>query len=216
MIGSLLYSAATRPDISFSAGVCARYQADPREQHILAVKRIIRYVNSTLNYGLRYSSESNSEIAGYTDADWAGNKDDRKSTSSGCFYISTNLFSWYSKKQNCISLSSCEAEYIAAGNCCTQLLWMKQMLQDYGVDRSTISIFCDNTSTINISKNPVLHYKIKHIDIRHHFLRELVEQNVVSLEKVHTDQNLADILTKPLDAHKFSHFRKSIGVCCLD
>ncbi|XP_059669036.1 secreted RxLR effector protein 161-like [Cornus florida] len=125
MIGILLYFAATRPNISFSIGVCARYQADPREQHILAVKRIIRYVNSTLNYGLCYSSEFNSEIAGYTDADLAGNKDDRKSTSGGCFYIGINLVLWYSKKQNCISLSSYEAEYIAARNCCTQLLWMK-------------------------------------------------------------------------------------------
>ncbi|XP_059669518.1 secreted RxLR effector protein 161-like [Cornus florida] len=168
MIGSLLYLAVTRPDISFSVGVCARYQADLREQHILAVKRIIRYVNSTLNYGLCYSSESNSEIAGYTNVDWAGNKDDKKSTSGGCFHVGTNLVSWYSKKQNCISLSSCEAEYIAAKNCCTQLFWMKQMLLDYRVDQ------------------------------------------------VHTDQNLADILIKLLDAPKFSHFRKSIGIRCLD
>ncbi|XP_059638781.1 secreted RxLR effector protein 161-like [Cornus florida] len=216
MIGSLLYLAATRPDISFSVGVYAKYQADPREQHILAVKRIIRYVNSTLNCGLRYSSESNSEIAGYTDADWVGNNDDRKSTSGGCFYIGTNLVSWCSKKQNCISLSSCEAKYIDTGTCYTQLLWMKQILLDYGVNQGTISIFCDNTNTINISNNPVLHSRTKHIDIRHHFLRELVEQNVVSLEKVHTDKNLADILTKPLEVPKFSHFRKSIGVCCLD
>ncbi|XP_059654657.1 secreted RxLR effector protein 161-like [Cornus florida] len=134
MIGSLLYLAATRPDISFSVGICATYQADPREQHILAVKHIIHYVNSILNYGLHYSFEFNSEIEGYTDANWAGNKDDRKSTSGDCFYVGTNLVSWYSNKQNCISLSSCEAEYIATGNCCTQLLWMKQTLLDYEVD----------------------------------------------------------------------------------
>ncbi|XP_059670893.1 secreted RxLR effector protein 161-like [Cornus florida] len=119
IIGSLLYLAATRPDISFSVGVYARYQADLREQRILVVKRIIPFVNSTLNYRLRYSSESNSEIAGYTNANLAGNKDDRKSTSGGCFYVSTNLVSWYSKKQNCISLSFCEAEYITVGTCCT-------------------------------------------------------------------------------------------------
>ncbi|XP_059627613.1 secreted RxLR effector protein 161-like [Cornus florida] len=125
MIDSLLYLAASRPDISFSVGVCAKYQADPGEQNVLTVKHIICYVNSTLNYGLRYSSKSNSKIAGYTDADWASNKDDRKITSGGCFYVDTNLFSWYNKKQNCTSLSSCEAEYIAAGSSCTQLLWMK-------------------------------------------------------------------------------------------
>ncbi|XP_059663571.1 secreted RxLR effector protein 161-like [Cornus florida] len=135
MIGRLLYLAATRQDISFSVCVCTRYQADPREQHILAVKHIIHYINSTLNYGLRYSSESNSKNACYTDADWAGNKDDRKSTLGGYFYAGTNLVSWYNKKQNCISLSSCEAEYIAAGTYCMQLLWMKQMLLNYGVDQ---------------------------------------------------------------------------------
>ncbi|XP_059658713.1 secreted RxLR effector protein 161-like [Cornus florida] len=110
------------PDISFSVGICARYLVDPREQHVLVVKCIILYVNSSLNYGLCYSSKSNSEIAGYTDTDWAGNKDDRKSTSGDCFYVGTNLVSWYSKKQNCKSLSSCEVEYIATGSCCTQLL----------------------------------------------------------------------------------------------
>ncbi|XP_059627659.1 secreted RxLR effector protein 161-like [Cornus florida] len=216
MIGSLLYLAASRPNISFCVGICVRYQVDPREQHFLMVKRVIRYVNSILNYGLCYSSESNFEIAGYIDADWAGNKDDKKSTSGGCSYVGTNLVSWYNKKQNCIYLSSCEAEYITARNCCTQLLWMKQILMDYGFDQETIAIFCDNTSTSNISKNLVLHSRTKHIDIRYHFLRELVEQNVVSLEKVHTYQNLADILTKPLHALKFSYLRKSIGICCLD
>ncbi|XP_059663396.1 secreted RxLR effector protein 161-like [Cornus florida] len=117
MIGSLLYLAASRPDISFSVGVCARYQADPREQHVFAIKCIIRYVNS------------------YADADWASKKDDRKSTLCGCFYIGTNIVSWYNKKQNFISLSSCEAEYNAARSCCIQLLRMKQMLLDYGVDQ---------------------------------------------------------------------------------
>ncbi|XP_059658785.1 secreted RxLR effector protein 161-like [Cornus florida] len=150
MIGNLLYMAASRLNISFSVGVCTRYQADPRERHVLAVKCIIRYVNSTLNYKLRYSSESNFKIACYTNADWAGNKDDRKSTSGGCFYVSTNLVSWYSKKQKYISLSSCEAEYIVTGSYCTQLVWMKQMLLDYEVDQGTIATFYDNTSTINI------------------------------------------------------------------
>ncbi|XP_059671065.1 uncharacterized mitochondrial protein AtMg00810-like [Cornus florida] len=98
MIGSLLYLAATRPDISFSVGICARYQADPRKQHIFAVNRIIRYVNSILNYGLHYSSESNSEITGYTDTDWASNKDDRKSTSGDCFYVGTDEAVCYTPK----------------------------------------------------------------------------------------------------------------------
>ncbi|VVA41345.1 PREDICTED: Copia, partial [Prunus dulcis] len=101
--------------------------------HLLVVKRILRYVSGTTTFGVYYSFDSNVELAGYSDADWAGSIDDRKSTTGGCFYIGNNLVSWFSKKQNCVSLSTAEAEYIAAGSCCTQLLWMKQMLNDYGI-----------------------------------------------------------------------------------
>ncbi|XP_041024085.1 secreted RxLR effector protein 161-like [Juglans microcarpa x Juglans regia] len=119
IIGSLLYLTANRPDIDFSVGVCARFQANPKESHLVAVKRILRYVNETVNYGIWYSRDSNTELAGYSDADWSGNADDRKSTSGGCFYVGTNLVAWMSKKQNSISLSTAETEYIAAGSCCT-------------------------------------------------------------------------------------------------
>lgn len=121
MIGSLLYLTASRPDISYSVGVCARYHANPKESHMTALKRIIKYVKTTAEFGVWYSKDTNGVLARYFDADWAGNADDRKSTSGGCFYVSNNLVSWMSKKQNSISLSTAEAEYIAAGSCCTQL-----------------------------------------------------------------------------------------------
>ncbi|PRQ53257.1 putative RNA-directed DNA polymerase [Rosa chinensis] len=213
MIGSLLYLTASRPDISFSVGVCARYQANPKESHLKAVKRIIRYVSGTSNYGVVYTFDSNVEIAGYTDSDWAGNVDDRRSTSGGCFFVGNNLVSWHSKKQNCVSLSTAEAEYIAAGSCCTQMLWMKQMLNDYGFPQGKLSIFCDNTSAINISKNPVQHSRTKHIDIRYHFIRDLVDANILELEFIPTENQLADLFTKPLDNLRFESLRKSIGVC---
>ena len=133
IIGSLLYLTTSRPNITFSIGVCARYQVVPKESHLTAVKRIIRYVNETPDYGLWYSKDSNDCLAGYSDADWAGSVDDRKSTSGGCFYLKNNLVSWMSKKQNFVSLSTAEAEYIAVGSCCTQLLWMKKLLHDYGI-----------------------------------------------------------------------------------
>ena len=120
--GSLLYLMASRPDIAFSVGVCARYQAALKESHLTAVKRIIRYVNGTLDYGLWYSKDSNACLVCYSNADWARSVDDRKSTSGGCFYLGNNLVSWMSKKQNSVSLSTAEAEYIAVGSCCTQLL----------------------------------------------------------------------------------------------
>ena len=112
-------------------------------------------------------------------------------------------------------MSTAEAEYVAAGSCCAQLLWMKQMLKDYGLNQDEMTLFCDNTSAINISKNPVQHSRTKHIDIRHHFIRELVEDKLINLEYIQTERQLADILTKPLDSTRFEHLRKSIGVCSL-
>jgi hypothetical protein len=136
MIGSILYLTASRPDIAFSVGVCARFQANPNKSHLTAVKRIFRYVNDTLSYGIWYSRETNLVVAGYFDAEWAGNADDRKSTSGGCFYMGNNMVVWMSKKQASISLSTTEAEYIATGSCCTRLLWMKMLLGDYGFSQA--------------------------------------------------------------------------------
>ncbi|CAM8917209.1 unnamed protein product [Rhodiola kirilowii] len=199
MIGSLLYLTASRPDIAHVVGVCARYQDNPKERHLMNVKRIIKYVCGTVDYGLRYTKDTNSCLVGYCDADWAGNAEDRKSTSGGCFFLCNNLVSWFSKKQNSISLSTVEEKYIAAGSYCTQMLWMKQMLEEYGVEQEVMTPYYDNMSAINISKNPVQHSSTKHIDIRHHFIRELVEKKVITLKNVSTEKQLADIFTKPLD-----------------
>jgi hypothetical protein len=127
--------------------------------------------------------------------------------------VGNNLVAWRSKKQVFISLSTAEDEYIAAGSCCTQLLWMKTLLGDYRFTQGTMFINCDNTSAINISKNPVQHSWTKHIDIRHHFMRDLVESEVVSLSFIPTENQLVDILTKPLDGGRLESLRKAIGVC---
>ncbi|XP_060960859.1 uncharacterized mitochondrial protein AtMg00810-like [Cannabis sativa] len=174
MIGSLLYLTASRPDICFSVGLCARYQANPKQSHLSAVKRIFKYLSGTSEFGLWYSRDTNMSIVGYSDSDWAGSLDDRKSTSGGCFYLGNNLVSWLSKKQNSISLSTAEAEYIAAGSCCTQLIWLNKMVTDYGFPQNSLVLYCDSTSAINISKNPVQHSRTKHIDIRYHFIRHMV------------------------------------------
>ena len=138
--------------------------------------------------------------------------DDRNSTSGGCFYLGNNLVLWMSKKQNSVSLSTAEAEYIATGSCCTQLLWMKKLLHDYGIPQDTMCVFCNNTSAINLSKNLVQNSKCKHIEICYHFIRDLVEEKVVCLEFIHTDNQKANIFTKPLDGPRFESFRKTIGV----
>jgi hypothetical protein len=122
MIESLLYLTASRPYITFALGVCARYQAEPKMSHLTQVKRILKYINSTSDYGILYSSCENSKLIGYCDVDWAGSVDDRKSTSGGCFFLWNNLISWFSKKQNCVSLSTAEAEYITIGSSCSQFV----------------------------------------------------------------------------------------------
>ncbi|KAA0059938.1 flocculation protein FLO11-like [Cucumis melo var. makuwa] len=145
--------------------------------------------------------------------DWAGCTDDRKSTSGGCFFLGNNIATWFSKKQNNVSLSTAEAEYIVVGSSCSQLLWMKQMLDEYGITPTSMILYCDNLSAISIFKNPVQHSQTKHIDIRHHFIRELVEANIIRLEHVQSAFQLADIFTKPLDVATFEGLRASVGVC---
>ena len=212
MIGCLLYLTASRPNIAFSVGVCYRFQSNPKVSHLNAVKRVIKYVGGTCDYGLFYSKESNLSLAGFYDSDWASNADDRKSTTGGCFYVGANLFAWMNKKQNYVSLSTAEAEYIAAGSCCSQLLWMKNVLTDYGISQGTMVVYCDNSSAINISKNPVQQSKTKHIEIRYHFIRDFVERKIVCLEYIPTEWQNADLFTKPLDRSKFETLCQVIGV----
>ena len=132
----------------------------------MLVERIIKYVSGTYDYGLFCSKESNLSLVGFSNLDWANIADDRKSTIGGCFYVGANLVAWMSKKQNSVSLSTVEAEYIAAGSCCSQLLWLKKLLSDYGISQDTMIVYCDNSSAIDISKNHVQHSKTKHIEIR--------------------------------------------------
>ncbi|RVW37819.1 Retrovirus-related Pol polyprotein from transposon RE1 [Vitis vinifera] len=182
MIGSLLYLTASRPDIMYSVCLCARFQSCPKESHLSAVKRILRYLKGTMDIGLWYPKGDNFELIGYSDADFAGCKVERKSTSGTCHFLGHSLVSWHSKKQNSVALSTAEAEYIAAGLCCAQILWMKQTLSDFNLIFEHVPIKCDNTSAINISKNLVQHSRTKHIEIRHHFLRDHAQKGDITLE----------------------------------
>ena len=212
MIGSLLYLCASRPDIMLSVCMCARFQSAPKESHYMAVKRILRYLVYTPNLGLWYPKGSSFKLVGYSDSDWAGDKVDRKSTSGSCQFLGRSLVSWSSKKQNCVFLSTAEAEYIAAGSCCAQLLWMRQTLMDYGVKYDKVPLLCDNESAIKIADNPVQHSRTKHIDIRHHFLRDHVAREDIELFHVGTEKQLADIFTKPLDEARFRELRHELNI----
>jgi len=212
MIGSLLYLTASRPDIMFFVCLCARFQACPKESHLKAVKRILRYVKGTTDFGLWYPKSSSFVLVGYSDADFAGCTLDRKSTSGTCQFLGPCLTSWSSKKQNSVALSTAEAEYVAVGNCVAQILWMKQTLEDFGLSFDKIPVLCDNTSAINIAKNPIQHSRTKHIEIRHHFIRDHVSRGSIALNYIGTDDQLADIFTKPLADAQFSKIRRELGM----
>ena len=205
----------SRPDIAFSVGVCSRFQSNPKVSHLNAVKRIIKEVGRTCDYGLFYSKESNLSLARFSNSNWTSNVNDRKSTTGGCFYVGANFVAWMSKKQNFVSLSTAEAEYIAVRSCCSKFLWMKKLLSDYGISQDTMVVYCDNSSAIDISKNPIQHFKTKHIEIRYHFIRDFVERKIVSLEYIPTECQNADIFTKPLDRSKFETLHQVIGVLVL-
>ena len=212
MVGSLLYLTASRPDIMFSTCLCARFQVDPRESHLIAIKRIFRYLKGTPNLGIWYPRDSGFDLIGYSDADYAGCRIDRKSTTDTCQFLGNKLVSWFNKKQHSVSTSTAEAEYIAAGSCCAQVLWMRNQLFDYGFKLEKIPIFCYNTSAIAITQNPVQHSRTKHIGIRYHFIREHVMNGIVELHFVPSEKQLANIFTKPLDESIFSRLVSELGM----
>jgi hypothetical protein len=190
MIGSLVYLCASRPDIMLSVCMCARFQADPKEVHLRAVKRILRYLVYTPKFGLWYPRGSSFNLIGYSDADWAGCKIDRKSTSGTCQFLGRSLVSWASKKQNFVALSTAEAEYIVVGHCCAQLLWMRQTLRDYGYKLTKVPLLCDNESAIRMADNPVEHSRTKHIVIRYHFLRDHQQRGDIKIAYINTKDQL--------------------------
>ncbi|GJX02723.1 putative ribonuclease H-like domain-containing protein [Tanacetum coccineum] len=200
MIGSLMYLTASRPDIMFAVCACARFQVTPKTSHLLAVKRIFRYLKGKPTLGLWYSRDSPFELVAYTDSDYARATQDRKSTTEGCQFLGNRLISWQCKKQTVVATSTTEAEYVAATSYCRQVLWIQNQLLDYGYNFMNTVINIDNNSTICIIENPVQHSKTKHIEIRHHFIRDCNAKKLIQMVKIHTDHNVADLLTKGFDA----------------
>ncbi|KAD4585747.1 hypothetical protein E3N88_23348 [Mikania micrantha] len=155
MIGSLIYLTASRPDIVFATSICARYQSKPKVSHLIAVKRILRYLKGTPDTGLWYPKDDNFSFKAYSDSDYRGCKTDAKSTTGGAQFLGERLVSWQCKKQTSVATSTCEAEYVVAASCCSQVLWIQQQMRDYGLNFLTTPIHVDNEAAIAITKNPV-------------------------------------------------------------
>ncbi|GJX54704.1 hypothetical protein Tco_0283073 [Tanacetum coccineum] len=208
MISSLLYLTASRPDIMFSVCLCSRFQEAPKTSHLEAVKRIFRYIKGTTHLELWYPKGTGIETIVYANSDHARYYVDRKSTSGSCTFVGCCLTSWFSKKQTALAISTTEAEYVSARKACQQALWMKQVLINY----DDVPIMYDNKGMTDLSKNPVQHSQTKHIKICHHFLHDNVQKGHISIEKVPSIDNIADILTKPLKRESFNYLRLGLGM----
>ncbi|GAU27929.1 hypothetical protein TSUD_160240 [Trifolium subterraneum] len=195
-------------------GKASRFMERPTEMHIAAIKRIMRYVKGSAGLGIMYKRTSeNLKLHGWSDSDYAGDLDDRKSTYGYVFMLGSGAISWSSKKQPIVTLSTTEAEFIAAASCACQSLWLRNVLSHLGIGQeSTTLIHCDNSSSIKLSKNPILHGRCKHIDVRFHFLRDLTKDGVIEMIHCKSEEQLADMMTKPLKIDTFCRLRDSIGV----
>ncbi|GJR19630.1 hypothetical protein Tco_0968157 [Tanacetum coccineum] len=211
-VGScLMYLTASRLDIMYAVCACyfpscSRFHVTPWCPYLYARQRISSSSREPIGkpkLGLWYPRESPLDLVAYSDSDYAAANLDRKSTTGGCQFLGRRLISWQCKKQTIVATSTTEAEYVAAASCCGQVLWLQNQLLDYGFNFMNTIIHIDNQSTICIIKNPVYHSKTKHIEIRHHFIRDCYEKKLIQVQKIHTDLNVADLLTKAFDGPRY-------------
>jgi hypothetical protein len=213
IIGSLMYLTNTRPNICFAVNILSQYLLEPRRVDLVATKHVMRYLKGTLDYGLYYTGDHDLRLYGYTDSDWAGSASDRKNTSGCCFSLGSTMTSWKSRKQSNIALSTTKVEYIAACSASCEAIWLQKLLTGlFDLEMEATVILCDNQSYIKMMENPVFHDKSKHIEIQYHYIRDMVQRGAVKLQYVGTNEQVADLLTKPLSPVKFECFQDKIGV----
>ncbi|KXJ81693.1 hypothetical protein RP20_CCG018328 [Aedes albopictus] len=204
---------ATRPDICFSVGYLGRYQQHPDSSHWTALKRVVRYLKGTMQTSLKFiRDEKTDPLVGFADADWATDQQDRKSVSGYVFQVFGNVISWSSKKQQTVATSSSEAEYVALGAGVTEAVWLAGLLDDLGIPNALpVTIYEDNRGCIGMARN-LESKRAKHIDIKHHFIRDHVAAGNINLEPIGTENQLADIFTKSLDVGRFQRLRQILGL----
>ena len=201
-IGTLMYlSSSTRPDITFATNYLSRFQVDPTERRWNDVKKVMKYVKGTEDHGLIYKRLEPLDkfhVYGFADADWASDATSRRSTTGYIFFVNHKPISWNARKQNSVALSSTEAEYMALSEATQEALWIIKFFKELGWDVAPVTIYEDNQSCIELTNNNKFHQRTKHIDIRYHFIREAIEENLIKIEYIETKFQIADMLTKPL------------------
>lgn len=210
-VGSLLYLAVvSRPDLSFAVGMASRHMENPTREDVCAVKRVLRYLKGTSNLRIQFSSGAALQLVGYCDADYAGDKESRRSTSGCVFMVGGAAISWRSERQSVVATSTTEAEYIAAAEAVKEMIWLKRFLEEMTGSCIKPLLRMDNQSAMKLIDNPVMHRRTKHIDVRYHFVRDEKQKKTFSLEFVRTNEQLADFLTKGLSKEKLIINRKAI------
>jgi hypothetical protein len=213
LVGKLIYLSHTRPDIAFAVSVVSQFMHDPRTRHMDAVIRIIRYLKGCPGRGLLYSSNGNLQVECYTDADWAGALDDRRSTSGYCAFVGGNLVTWRSKKQSVVARSTAEAEFRSMAHGVCEVLWLRILLMELGLFESKpLMLYCDNKAALDIANNPIQHDRTKHIEIDRHFIKEKMDRGIICMPYVSSSNQLADILTKGLPDKLFSVLCNKMGL----
>ena len=214
VVGSFRYLVNTRLDLAFSVGYVSRFLEEPRKAHLAAVKQILRYVEGTKSWGLRYERRKERvQLTGFSDSDFADDVDARKSTTGVIFFLGGSPITWQSTKQKVVAQSSCEAEYIAAANATCQGMWLARVLVEaHGSSLSVPMLRVDNKSAIALIKNPVLHGQSKHIEVKYHFVRESAEKGQITVDFIRSEEQLGDFLTKPLGKVKFHELSARIGL----
>ncbi|KAE8674058.1 hypothetical protein F3Y22_tig00111769pilonHSYRG00329 [Hibiscus syriacus] len=207
VVGCLMYAmVCTRPDLAHAVSQVCKYMSKPGKQHWDAVKWIFRYLKGTVGHGIVFGSQrDNPLVVGYVDSDYAGDLDNRRSTTGYVFTLGRGPICWKSTVQSVVALSTTEAEYMAAAEAAKEALWLTGLVKELGVQQGGVQLLCDNQSAIHLAKNQVYRARTKHIDVRFHKIRELVASGEVLFQKVHTDENAADMFTKPVTTDKFKH-----------
>jgi hypothetical protein len=212
-VGSLQYLSLTRPDIAFAVNKVSQFMQDPRDTHWSAVKRILRYIKSTISHTFCISKNSTKHLTAYSDSNWASCPDDRRSTSEYCVLLGKNILSWSSKKQPTVSRSSTESEYKVIENTAAELTWIQTLLRELDVISPKPPIlYCDNIGATYLASNPIYHARTKHIKIDYHFVRDMAAKRLLKVFFISGKDQLADILMKPLVAARFIMFRFNLNV----